>query len=426
MKKLFVIALAIVMTAAFVMPAMATQSRVAAMGGYGRYLEDDFNVFEWPATLPSYSNIVMIELMTSQWWGGSSCPEDLDCYEVIPAIGASFGLGEDGAYGTLAMFFYESSEPMNPFWNYDWGVNWYTDYAFMWSNAQKFHLLYGYAMEGLSFGFALTRADDSYKSEDGIIDEQHYAYTTISAGVRFDVGEAAYMDLNVDLGMGSGTWQGSFAGEPFGEVTEDGNMTYGLKARMFYEWTETVTLVPYFGWTSYDFSFKADSADYNDTFWGDKGSMMELGIGTNIAVNEDNLLLFAIEPYAYAKREASEIPEGVEGDWTSTYKVMPRFILGLESDIKDWLTFRMGGSHALVKREDKSFATDPDRVVTSTWSDFSYYMGLGFHLGDWDIDCVLNNATPFRLGYWLTGMGQPSGNESDEVAMWMLSAKYHF
>ncbi len=422
MKKLFVLALAIAMMAAATMPAMATQSRVAALGGYGRYLEDDFNIFEWPATLPSYSNMVYVELMTYQWWAGWSCPDDFYCSDIIPAIGASYGLGEDGAYGTLAMFFYEHSEPLNPFWNYWWGVQWSTDGAFMWSNAQKFHVLYGYAMEGLSFGLALTRADNSYKYENATEGEYTDAFTTISAGVRFDLGEAAYMDVNFDLGMGASTWQTG----AYGEVTEDGNMTYGVKARLFYDWNETITWVPYFGWTSYDFSFKADSADYNDDYWGDKGMMFEFGIGANIAVNEDNLLLFAIEPYASAKREPSEVPSGVDGDWTSTFTVMPRFILGLESDIKDWLTFRMGGSHALIKQETNSFSWDVDRSETNTWSDFEYYMGLGFHLGDWDIDCVLNNATPFRLGYWLTGMGQREDDYDDEIAMWMISAKYHF
>lgn len=422
MKKLFLVVLALAMTAAFAMPAEATQARVGALGGYGRYLEDDFNIFEWPATLPAYGNMVWIELMTEQWWFDDDCPEDLDCYEIIPAIGASYMLGEDGAYGTLAMFFYEYSEPMHPFWNTGWGVDWNTDNPFMWANAHKFHVLYGYAMEGLSFGLALTRSDDSYKFEDGTSNEYHDAYSTVSAGVRFDVGDKAYADINFELGMGSSSYDAPWSS--YGEITEDGNMTYGVKARMFYEWNETVTLVPYFGWTSFDFSFKADSADYNDSYWGDKGTMMEIGIGANIAVNEDNLLLFAIEPFSYAKREASEIPSGVDGDWTSTYTVMPRFILGLESDIKDWLTFRMGGVHELVKREDNSCNEDPDGTCTGTWSDFCYYMGLGFHVGDWDIDCVLNNTTPFRLGYWLTGMGQDESD--DEVAVWMLSAKYHF
>ena len=422
MKKLLLVVLAIAMTAAFTMPAEATQSRVAALGGYGRYLEDDFNIFEWPATLPAYSNMVWIELMTEQWWFDYSCMEDLDCYEIIPALGVSYNLGEDGAYGTLAMFFYEYSEPMHPFWNTDWSVEWSTDGAFMWSNAHKFHLLYGYAMEGLSFGFALTRSDDSYKFEDSYTEEYHDAYTTISAGVRFDVGESAYADINFELGMGSSTYNSPFSS--YGEITEDGNMTYGVKARMFYEYNEYVTLVPYFGWTSYDFSFKADSSDYNDNYWGDKGMMMELGIGANVAVNEDNLLLFAIEPFSHYKREPSAVPDGVDGDFSSTITVMPRFILGLESDIKDWLTFRMGGSHELVKREDKACNEDPEGTCTGTWSDFCYYMGLGFHVGDWDIDCVLNEMTPFHLGYWLTGMGQYEGE--DHVPVWMISAKYHF
>ncbi|MCK4350761.1 MAG: hypothetical protein KAX13_07875, partial [Candidatus Krumholzibacteria bacterium] len=275
-------------------------------------------------------------------------------------------------------------------------------------------------MEGLSFGLSFTRADEYDRYENGFEDEYSNSNTSISAGVRFDVGEAAYMDVNFELGMASFV-DSNWAGYP---VTEDANMAYELKARMFWEWTEAITLVPYFSWMSYDFSAKSDDATFADNYWGDKGMMLDFGIGANIAVNEDNLLLFAMDLYNYGKREPSEIPSGIDGDWTSTYTVMPRFILGLESDIKDWLTFRMGGAHELIKSEDKSHFADPDLVVTRTWSDFSYYMGLGFHLGDWDIDCVMNNATPFRLGYWLTGMGQDESE--DEVAMWMFSAKYHF
>ncbi len=420
MKKLLIAVLAIAMTAAFTMPAEATQGRVAALGGAGRYLEDDFNIFEWPATLPAYGNMVWIELMTEQFWFDSDCPEDLDCYEIIPAIGASYMLGEDAKYGTLAMFFYHTSEPLHPFWNADWWVQWSTDSPFMWTNAQKFHVLYGYAMEGLSFGLQLTRADDSYKYEDGITEEYSYAYTTISAGVRFDVGDNAYTDINFDLGMGSVTADPTM----WGEITEDGNMVYGLKARMFYEWNETITWVPYFGYSAYDFSFKADDDTYNDNYWGDKGTMMEFGLGANITVNEDNLILFAIDPFKHYKREPSAIPEGVDGDFTSTVTIMPAFTLGLESDVKDWLTFRMGGVQQFIKVEEKGFIEDADGTSTDTFSEFDYYMGLGFHVGDWDIDCVLNNATPFRLGYWLTGMGQDESD--DEVAVWMLSAKYHF
>jgi len=422
MKKFFLITLAIVMTAAFTMPAEATQSRVAALGGYGRYLEDDYNVFDWPATLPAYSNMVWIELMPYQWWANYGCPGNIECWDIIPAMGASYALGEDGGMGTISMFFHQYSEPLHPFWNTPWGTEWSQGPVNRGTSYNKFHVMYGYAMEGLSFGIALTRSDDYERYEDGYEDEESAGYTTVSAGVRFDVGDAAYMDINFELGMASFA-DSNYAGYA---VTEDANMTYGIKARLFYEWNETITWVPYFGFTTYDFSAKSDDDAFADNYWGDKGMMFEFGLGANIAVNEDNLILFAIEPFSYAKREPSAIPDGVDGDWTSTATVMPRFILGLETDIKDWLTFRAGGVHTLMKVEDKSVWMDPDGVDTETWSEFDYYMGLGFHVGDWDIDCVLNNATPFRLGYWLTGMGQPDYETDDAAAMWLLSAKYHF
>jgi hypothetical protein len=420
MKKLLLVILAIAMTAAFTMPAEATQSRVAAMGGYGRYLEDDFNIFEWPATLPAYSNMVWIELMSAQYWLGASCPYNIWCDNIIPAIGASYALGEDGKLGTLAMFFHEASEPLHPLWNTPWWPEWSTGPINAGPSYNKFHVMYGYATEGLSFGIALTRADDFDRFEDGYEEEESAGYTTVSAGVRFDVGESAYMDVNFELGMAS------FADSTYGgyAVTEDANMIYGIKARMFYEWNETITWIPYFGFTSYDFSAKSDYDGFTDNYWGDKGMGFEFGIGANIAVNEDNLLLFAIEPYSYFKREPSAIPEGVDGDFTSTATIMPRFIMGLETDIKDWLTFRMGGVHELMKVEDKSCNEDVDGVCTETWSDFNYYMGLGFHVGDWDIDCVLNNSTPFHLGYWLTGYGTYTGEE--ESPIWIVSGKYHF
>lgn len=421
MKKLFVIALAIAMTAAFVMPAMATQSRVVGLGGYGRYLEDDYNIFEWPATLPSYSNIVWIELSTEDWYYyGDPCDDDFECDEIVPMIGASYALGEDGAYGTLAMFFHEYSPPLNPF---NWAP-WSNDNIFGYGLSNKWTVLWGYGMEGLSFGFLFSRADMSYKYEDGISEESSESYTTISAGVRFDVGDNAYADINFDLSMASYTSPYTYSGSSgYGEVTDDGGMMYGFKARMFYEWNETITWVPYFSYSAFDFSLKADSADYNDNYFGDKAMMLDFGIGANITVNEDNLLLFAIEPFSYTKREPSEPPEGEEG--SVSYTVMPRFILGLETDVKDWLTFRFGGCKELYKEKwEYTGEGDEDITETWTWSEFCYYMGLGFHVGDWDIDCTLNNSLPFHLGYWLTGYGQYDGEE--ESAVYIVSAKYHF
>jgi hypothetical protein len=411
MKKLFLVFLAFAVTVAFSAPAMATASRVMSLGGYGRYLEDDFNIFEWPATLPSYANVVWVELMLEEWGIDGEAWHD-----VVPAIGASYGLGEDGEFGTLAMFFYSWAPGLNP---YDfWYPGWNTGDPFAYSLDNKFTVLYGYSLEGLSFGLFFARADASSVFEDGTTAEWSEAHTTIGAGVRFDAGDAAYIDVNVDISMGSYTGTDLV----YGDITEDANKMFGFKARMFYEWNETITWVPYFSWRSYDFSLKADDDAFADTYWGDKGMMLDFGIGANIMVNEDNMILFAIEPYSFAKREPSEIPDGVDGDYEWKATVMPRFILGLETDVKDWLTFRMGGVHELYKEEVTPYGGDPDATQTWTGSWFGYYMGLGFHVGDFDIDCLINEETPFRLGYWLTGYEHDPG----EAPIWMISTKYHF
>jgi hypothetical protein len=423
MKKLFLLVLAFAVTAAFAMPAMATNSRVAALGGYGRYLEDDYNIFEWPATLPSYANVVWIELELGSWevWADEGMPDW--GYEVTPVIGASYALGEDGAYGTLAMFFHGQGMPLNPFADWD-SPGWATGDPFTSGLDSKFTVLYGYSMEGFSLGLFFSRADASSRSENGVEVEESDAYTKVGVGVRFDIGDAAYADVSFDLGMGSIMSESiEVPGEDpsvyFEGVTEDASKMYGIKGRLFYEWNETITWVPYFSWRSFDFSLKGgdDTYDYTDYFWGDKGMMFELGIGANIMVNEDNMILFAIEPFSYMKREPSEVPEDEDDyEWKAT--VMPRFILGLETDIKEWLTFRMGGVHELTKTQ----TTAGDEVETETFSDFAYYMGLGFHIGDWDVDCQVSETLPFHLGYWLTGY---IGNFYQEP-VGMISAKYHF
>ena len=179
--------------------------------------------------------------------------------------------------------------------------------------------------------------------------------------------------------------------------------------------------------------------------------MMAIGLGANIKVNENNLLVFAVEPYTYGKVEQSDPPASdfVRYNWGSypysdpyywgrtyeeTVTLLPTFRLALESDVKDWLTFRIGAEKGFYKDEYKTSYTaqtggdDEEDIVkfnetdTYTGSWFDYWMGLGFHVGDFDIDAVVNNNLPFRVGYWLTGYQ----NNSDGPPVYMLSAAYHF
>lgn len=473
MKKSFAVLLSVLFAVALAVPVLATDSRQIALGNVGNYIEDDYNIFTWYGTLPSYSNTVWIGLQYDDYYYYMGAPA-ADGMSYQPYMGASYALGADGKYGTLAMFFNYYGTPLNS-GNYGWDN---TGNPFSETLGSKWNVLYGYAMEKMSFGLYFSRSDAStmYEWSNDYADpdttyEYAYtnerAYTTVGAGFRFDIGEKMYADLAFDY-----SWAGKTVNNEetsydqyygYGEVTADANKMMDFRGRAFYEWNETVTLVPYAQFRTFDFSlkgedskvfnraFSTDTLDWKDTNYGVKGTMMTFGLGANVKVNENNLLVFAVEPYSYMKLEQSDPPASdfVRYDWGSypysdpsswgrTYEytgtALPTFHLALESDVKDWLTFRIGAEKGFYKDEYTYNATVQngsddeedirvyDETDTYTGSWFDYWMGLGFHVGDFDIDAVVNNNLPFRVGYWLTGYE----NNYNGPPVYMLSAAYHF
>ncbi len=467
MKKAFAILLSALFVVALAVPVLATDARQIALGSVGPYIEDDFNIFTWYGTLPSYSNTVWIGLDYYDYYYYLGAPAD-NGSSSNAYIGASYALGSEGKYGTLAMFFSYYGATLNSgYWGWD-----YYDEPYSESLPSKWQVMYGYAMEKLSFGLFFGRSDGhqmcdyryTYTDPDtteAYLDDYQMSYTTIGAGVRFDIGEKMYADLAFDY-----KWAGATITEEnyyydhyygWGEITADANKMMNFRGRMFYEWNEMITWVPYVNFGTFDFSLDSDSSrvfsryystdtlSWKDVHYGVKGTEFLFGLGANIKVNENNLLLFAVEPYGYQSLEQSDPPASdfvhqYNDPWNwgrtveQTYTVLPAFRLALESDVRDWLTFRIGGVKSFYKTETTEsythqYGSDDDddteevkTVCEYSFSDFNYWMGLGFHVGDFDIDAVVNNNLPFRIGYWLTGYQ----NNHDGPPVYMLSATYHF
>jgi hypothetical protein len=248
MNKFFTVLLAGLFVFAAAVPASATDARLASLAYGGNYLEDDYNIFTWYGTLPSYSNMVWIGMQDLEWDEGD---------EMFYFMGASYGLGEDGKYGTLAMFYYDYAPGLNPF-GYSDGM-WPGAGLFGWWLPSKFTMMYGYAMEKMSLGLYFSRADEMAKyTEDEASAEYKHAYTTFGAGLRFDLGEKAYMDVAADLSLASYKEEET----SYGDINQDANKMYGFRARMFYEWNETITWVPYFNFRMFDFNLKADEEGF--------------------------------------------------------------------------------------------------------------------------------------------------------------------
>ena len=142
-------------------------------------------------------------------------------------------------------------------------------------------------------------------------------------------------------------------------------------------------------------------------------------------VNTNNMLVFATE-LEFFNWEPSKKAEGVETELSAT--VLPRFYIALESDITSWFTARVGANKTMASFTEKDAAGNETKYtnseyladITDSFDDFAWFLGGGFHVGEWDIDAVFDPSTPFRLGYWLTGYS------SDTQPVGRISATYRF
>jgi hypothetical protein len=377
--------------------ALATTSRVQALAGAGSYINDDSDVFRWYGTLPSYSKMVMAEV------GDIRFTEDGSYYQ---ALGFTHDWGEDHWLGTWGIFLLRNSIEdgsfylFNPLPTLGLGSG---------HPSTKFALTWGKDLGGVALGVMFTRSDVMFQLPDGA--ENTLNFMTIGAGVRWDISEAAYSDIAFTLGMAGGDTLGGF----------DKNMSYNFEGRMFYEFTDNATLVPYIGYRAAEYSLEDIAATS-----GDKWSDLMLGASFDFDVNTNNMLVFATELEFY-NWEPSKKAEGDEQEFSAT--VLPRFYVALESDITSWFTARVGANKTMVKITakdsdgDEVIVTDPRLMYLideSSMEDFMWFLGGGFHVGEWDIDAVFDPSMPFRLGYWMTGYS------SSEPPIGRVSATYRF
>lgn len=421
MKKL-VLAMLIIAVA---MPAFGSQTRVRSLGSMtAPFIEDDSNVFMWPATLASYANIVQI---TAGYYDVVKWGDDRGEYDddMTAQFGMTYGLGEDNKYGVLGMWWQENTwgPNMQGMW---WGPGAPGNYDFSDNVYNKWNLMWALGFETIDIGVRFERADEGYYQDDNSDKYENYtSYTTLGLGLRWNLSDAAYMDIAFDYTTVGYTYKQMGSDET---LEADSKSIMALRARMFYEWTDVITWVPYFSYKGGTLSYKSSESGYydDDDCWGLKGYQLDFGLAANINVNDDNLIIVGIEPYGIYKGEPADCGSDA-GSEEMSQTIFPGFVFGLESDVKDWLTFRIGCSKALLKTEGIYEGEGDSYEEYWTWAPFEWQLGLGFHVGDFDIDLLVNREAPFSMGYWMTGI-QPGQYETDDIGtpIGMISATYSF
>ncbi len=432
MRKFFAVTLAAILVASMAMPAMATNSRLRAMGDVDRYIEDDANIFMWPATLPSYANLLIMDIN----------------YHGPAMYGMTYALGEYGDYGALGLFFMEDTEGPNIIdWEGESPMGWAKNDIFSQNLYNKWNLMYAYEMEKMSLGIRFVRASNmelTDTTDPGMKGDFSESYTTIGASWRMEFNEEVYFDLGFDYTMASYSdeYNASYDGVPLdSKVSDDKGSVINAMARIFFDYSEDLTIVPYIGVGMAEFNLTSNDENFW-MYWDGMGYSMasahglkwmnfDLGLAFDWNVNEDNMIVLGIEPFSYVKVEPSEYHEDFDGEYLGSMTTMPRFLLALETDVRDWLTFRTGCTKALTKMKFEYSDGTTEYNYEEDEAPFEWFLGLGFHVGDFDIDCVLQRDVPFKMGYWLTGYQTNDYMYRDNgygygAPIGRISALYHF
>jgi hypothetical protein len=285
--------------------------------------------------------------------------------------------------------------------------------------------MWGKDLDAVSLGLTFTRSDGMIEIPDADPSKLDMNFTTIGGGIRFDIGEEMYGDAAVTFGFAGGDLNGGW----------DKSNSYNLEGRLFYEFTDAATLVPWVGYNSGEFAVEAIPAPS-----GQKYSDFGIGAALNWDVNTNNMLVFAAE-WDMMSWELSKVDDTVADDEITEINgnVLPKFYIGLESDITSWFTFRVGATKTMTKYTVKTkggqevditdlewvvdvLGIDPGDVNLDLIDDFTWNIGGGFHVGEWDIDAVFSPDLPFRMGYWMTGYGT---SDPDPV-VGRISATYRY
>jgi hypothetical protein len=357
--------------------AVASDSRITAMGDAGDYMEDPFNTLHWYGTLPAYGSILFLELGTLDTAGETEQLED-------SGLGLNLDLGREGRLGTAGLFLTgaDDTNPQGGSAGIYWGIG----------HRHQFGLMLRY------------RDSEQASDHDGTgyrnLRAQHDL--TIGTGLRLEMGSKTYVDLAYDL---TGTDRKLVENGWLMLDDQDNYQTWSFRMRIFRSLGPNLALVPFFSnrhleqsWIDPDAAISASLTDKN----------RRAGVGFNYFPDADSMFLLAVE---YTDITGTLDPTyditGIQKPiWNSERFA---FVVGMESRVRSWLTLRAGARASVGTDEDypplESITTyiGSGHGIGQVDRDMDLTLGLALHLGRFDLDMVLNSEPLFHMGNFLTG-----------------------
>jgi hypothetical protein len=386
--------------------ASATTARVRSLANVGDYISDDSAVNRWYSTLPSFGNQINAEM--GQWNGVS--------LNDTRGLGWIHAIGDNGKWGTYRISLNENAIDDAGFWM---GNPFYSVHlpgnatgtlgsaspTYADTPMNKWDLGGGWELgDNIALGVSVTQS--KWNAEDtAAAAKVSNSFMTFGAGITWTNNDKLVVDGSVTFGTAGGSE------DIAGSKTEwDSKTAFDVAGRVFYDWKDNVTLVPVAEFATSDYSLKNSTAAIPAPN-GQKVTDFMLGIGLNMDVNKDNMIVFALE-YMHRDFESSNKSTVATDIDKTTVQYMPTVRLALETQVTSWLTTRVGAAKFLGSSETTHINGDKTKftpgtplafTAPDTFPGFDWFLGCGFNVAEWTIDLELASETPFNLGYWITG-----------------------
>jgi hypothetical protein len=366
-KALLFLSLIVVYGLTCFLSVSATEVRVGTMGGVGFYMHDNSNIFFFPGAIYTYSGQVVGELRVKNT-------------DNTYSIGIHYPIAD---YSVVGVYLNRPAIlAVKPNIVNTVALNHTTDF------------FYGMQMSQYDLGFRLSLGLDSYNQDYGATElKENARYLALAGGIsneKMDLG--AFVELpsaKHDSAATINKWSG------FG---------FGIAGRMFRgQATKLVPLVLLnYRTTTSKFEPGTAKTDYADMNLG-------LGLGVNHELNENNLLVMAVEILGMqSSKETRKNYGGGNGEVTNTRTTLPGLYIGVESKIKHWLTGRLGAAQVYqsITLKDKPEGGTEAKSTTQS-SDFNVSFGLGFNFGDFTLDAAVNEGLFFDGPNFISGTTEP-------------------
>lgn len=413
--------------------ANATTSRVRSLANVGDYISDDSAVNRWYSTLVSFANQVNAEMGD---WTNTNLTDSR-------GLAWTHACGEDGKWGTYRISLNEGAlnEPGfwigNPFYQnhapHENGFPFLGDLEFPYEDApvNRWDIAGAWELsEAFALGASITQSKWSVE-DTGSDFESSSSWLVIGLGGTWTNNEDMVLDVLFNFGNAGGD-EVDGTGAAQTTLEWDSGTAFEIGARLFYDWKDNVTLVPVvdFATSEYSQTFTATPAAPIPTPNGQSNTDIMVGLGINMDVNQDNMLVFALE-WMNRSTEFANPDTAAASPKEVSVNYMPTVRLALESHITSWLTTRIGAAKyiATAKQEDVNgdeIKSTPENPYFFSVESFDWFLGCGFNIAEWTIDLELAEETPFGLGYWLTGYDDAWSDGSDHGPVGRISAVYNY